>query len=127
MDLHPFSWLSREITSYPLGSEMEASMKPESTIGNENEARAAAPAPAPAPTPGAAAGQRGPERVFASASTVEEIADRYEKIQIRAYELFLQRGSRDGGDVMDWLDAEQELDAAQPEKSFRAGAGGTSN
>jgi len=100
-------------------------MKPESGIGSENEARAAAPAPAPAP--GAASGQRGPERAFALASTVEEIADRHEKIQVRAYELFLERGHRDGGDVMDWLDAEQELDAAQPEKSFRAGAGGKSN
>lgn len=32
-----------------------------------------------------------------------------EAIEARAYELFLERGGGDGGDVEDWLRAEQEL------------------
>jgi hypothetical protein len=32
-----------------------------------------------------------------------------EAIAIRAYELFLERGGQDGGDVEDWLRAEREL------------------
>ena len=98
-------------------------MKPESAIRNENETRAATPAPAP----GAVASQRAPEKVSAPSTTLgDERASRYEKIRVRAYDLFLERGSREGGDVVDWLDAEQEFDAA-PEKSYRAGAGGKSN
>jgi hypothetical protein len=32
-----------------------------------------------------------------------------ETVEARAYELFLERGGGDGGDVEDWLRAEQEL------------------
>jgi Protein of unknown function (DUF2934) len=32
-----------------------------------------------------------------------------EHIQARAYELYLEHGSRDGRDVEDWLAAEEEL------------------
>ncbi|MGB6431327.1 MAG: DUF2934 domain-containing protein [Candidatus Acidiferrales bacterium] len=32
-----------------------------------------------------------------------------EQIERRAYELYLQRGGQDGGDVNDWLVAEREL------------------
>lgn len=35
----------------------------------------------------------------------------FEQIQRRAYELFVARGASDGGDLADWLTAEQELTA----------------
>ncbi len=35
--------------------------------------------------------------------------DLQEKIRTRAYELFTQRGSSDGNDLSDWLQAESEL------------------
>jgi len=35
-----------------------------------------------------------------------------EEIARRAYELYLQRGGADGGDVADWITAEEELKAA---------------
>jgi hypothetical protein len=118
----PINWLSCERTSYLLGSEMEKLMKPESTIRNENEVRAAAPSSA------STVSQRGPETSSAPATSLgHERADRHEKIQVRAYELFLERGHRDGGDIIDWLDAEQEFDASPIEKSHRAVAGGKSN
>ena len=31
------------------------------------------------------------------------------EIEVRAYERYLERGSRPGGDVDDWLEAEREL------------------
>ena len=37
----------------------------------------------------------------------------FEQIQRRAYELFVARGGRHGGDLADWLTAEQQLTAAQ--------------
>ncbi len=124
MHFVPVNWLSREITSFLLDSEMEERMKPESAIRNENEVRAAAPAP----SMGVAGGHHGAENFPAPATTLgDERADWHEKIQARAYELFLERGTRDGGDITDWLDAEQELQAAQSEKSFRTAAGGKSN
>ncbi len=121
MDVVPVNWLSREFASFLLDSEMEEPVKPESAIRNENEVRAAAPAPS-------TGGHRGAQDFPAPATTLEnERADWHERIQARAYELFLERGSRDGGDITDWLDAEQELEAAQSGKSFRAAAGGKSN
>ena len=32
-----------------------------------------------------------------------------EDIALRAYELYLERGAADGGDVADWLEAERQL------------------
>jgi hypothetical protein len=37
-----------------------------------------------------------------------------EEIRIRAFTLYLQRGSNDGHDIDDWLEAERELVAATP-------------
>ena len=41
----PVNWLSREITSFLLDSEMEEPMKPERAIRDEKEVRTATPAP----------------------------------------------------------------------------------
>jgi len=38
-----------------------------------------------------------------------------EAIELRAYELYLQRGGGDGRDVEDWFEAEQELLGRQGE------------
>ena len=35
--------------------------------------------------------------------------ERQERIAKRAYELYLERGCREGCDVEDWVDAEQEI------------------
>ena len=35
----------------------------------------------------------------------------YERIARRAYELYLQRGQREGGELEDWVKAEQQLAA----------------
>jgi len=35
--------------------------------------------------------------------------DLHERIAIRAYELYAQRGWREGGALEDWLDAEREI------------------
>jgi hypothetical protein len=37
---------------------------------------------------------------------------RDEEIRRRAYEIYLERGGQDGGDLDDWLQAEHELKAA---------------
>ncbi|HKP01597.1 MAG TPA: DUF2934 domain-containing protein [Nitrospiraceae bacterium] len=37
------------------------------------------------------------------------IEDLHEQIAIRAYELYAQRGWREGGALEDWLDAEREV------------------
>jgi len=124
MQFVPVNWLSREFASFLVDSEMEESMKPENTIQNENEARAAAPAPSTGTTGGH---QRTENLTALSASREDERAGQHEKIQTRAYELFLERGSRAGGDINDWLDAEQEVQMAQSERSFRAASGGKSN
>lgn len=35
---------------------------------------------------------------------------RDEQIRCRAYEIYLERGGQDGGDLDDWLQAERELE-----------------
>lgn len=45
-----------------------------------------------------------------------------EAIEFRAYELFLQRGGNDGGELDDWLTAERELLSAKPARKIRAAA-----
>jgi len=37
------------------------------------------------------------------------IEDLHERIAIRAYELYAQRGWREGGALEDWMDAEREI------------------
>jgi Protein of unknown function (DUF2934) len=48
--------------------------------------------------------------------------DPHDRIAQRAYELYLARGGRDGGDFDDWLAAEREL-AASNGRSPRGDAG----
>jgi len=45
------------------------------------------------------------------AATAEQVTsdDLHEQIAKRAYELYLERGCRQGCDVEDWVDAEREL------------------
>jgi len=43
-----------------------------------------------------------------------------DKIEKRAYELYVERGGTDGFDVDDWLRAEQEVLSAQPAPTARA-------
>lgn len=33
----------------------------------------------------------------------------FEQIQLRAYEIFMARGAREGNDLSDWFEAEQQL------------------
>jgi hypothetical protein len=40
--------------------------------------------------------------------------DLHARITVRAYELYVERGYRDGGALEDWLDAEREVLAAMP-------------
>ena len=51
-------------------------------------------------------GRAGPGEAFASQQQLDDLRER---IAMRAYELYVQRGCRDGGSVEDWLDAEQEI------------------
>jgi hypothetical protein len=39
------------------------------------------------------------------------------EIQVRAYEIYLERGGTDGSDVEDWLQAERELQQSTTSKS----------
>lgn len=48
--------------------------------------------------------------------TTEPGADFQEKVRVRAYELFEQRGSEHGHDIEDWLQAELELIQQKTEK-----------
>ena len=41
-----------------------------------------------------------------------------EQIEVRAFEIYLERGGADGNDVQDWLQAESEL-LAEAEKANR--------
>jgi hypothetical protein len=45
---------------------------------------------------------------------------REEEIRLRAYEIYIERGERPGGDLDDWLRAEREL---EPALVLRAQAG----
>jgi hypothetical protein len=42
-------------------------------------------------------------------SKIEQALPTKEQIEVRAYELYLQRGGKDGQDLEDWLIAEKEL------------------
>ena len=39
-----------------------------------------------------------------------------EEIRLRAYEIYLERGSHPGNELDDWLQAEHELDGRAPQK-----------
>ena len=41
------------------------------------------------------------------------------RIRERAYEIYLQRGGEDGGELDDWLQAEQEILGAEPYRQAR--------
>lgn len=45
-----------------------------------------------------------------------------DQIEVRAYEIYLQRGGADGNDVQDWLQAESELLAGAEKNSPQARA-----
>ena len=42
-----------------------------------------------------------------------------EQIRLRAYQLYIERGNESGSEVDDWLQAEEELAAAQEERRKR--------
>jgi hypothetical protein len=44
-----------------------------------------------------------------------------EAVRLRAYEIYLRRANEPGNDVSDWLEAERELQANQPEISVPGG------
>ena len=46
-------------------------------------------------------------------STIEQALPTKEQIEARAFELYLQRGGKDGQDLEDWLIAEKELKQEQ--------------
>lgn len=48
------------------------------------------------------------------AKIVEKVQDLFDRVQKRAYELFLARGSNEGSDLDDWFKAERELVFAPP-------------
>jgi hypothetical protein len=41
----------------------------------------------------------------------------FEQIQMRAYEIYIQRGGQDGLDLEDWLQAEKELKTSRQNRS----------
>jgi hypothetical protein len=43
-------------------------------------------------------------------------APSFEEIRLRAYEIYLERGSLPGSELDDWLQAEHELDGRAPQK-----------
>ena len=43
-------------------------------------------------------------------NTVTADSPRHEKIRIRAYEIYMERGGEPGHDLDDWLQAERELE-----------------
>ncbi len=46
---------------------------------------------------------------LSSPDEVPKSAPAHERIAVRAYELYLERGATDGHDLEDWLDAEREF------------------
>ena len=55
--------------------------------------------------------------------TEQQSADRRAEVERRAYELYLERGCRDGQDLGDWLTAERELTEADHELAQAARQG----
>jgi hypothetical protein len=44
----------------------------------------------------------------------------YEEIKLRAYEIYLERGSLPGNELKDWLQAERELGRSAPQEGESA-------
>ena len=57
-----------------------------------------------------------PETEDVSQIETEEINDIQQRIQERAYELFVERGFEHGHDLEDWLQAEVEITATVDDK-----------
>jgi len=57
-----------------------------------------------------------PQSITQGGSTPE----RLEQIRMRAYELFEQRGRKDGHNLEDWLQAEAEVNQQQKDKTSAA-------
>jgi hypothetical protein len=57
---------------------------------------------------------KSPGKKPASGINLQPVED---KIRQRAYQLYLERGATDGGDVDDWLRAEQEVSRPAPRHS----------
>lgn len=51
-----------------------------------------------------------------SEGTSANHAPSLEEIRLRAYEIYLERGSRQGYELDDWLQAEYELDGRAPQE-----------
>jgi hypothetical protein len=58
-----------------------------------------------------------PSQSIAQAGSTPE---RLEQIRMRAYELFEQRGRKDGHNLEDWLQAEAEVNQQQKKKTSAA-------
>jgi hypothetical protein len=87
-----------------------ASVKPNKAKNDKPAAPAAKPA-APAPKPVVAAPAAKPV-VAAKPSVTKPVAKRepsQEEIQIRAYEIYVSEGCREGNDLDNWARAEREL------------------
>jgi len=50
-----------------------------------------------------------PATPYQPAESIDPAISRQQRIATRAYELYLDRGERPGGDLEDWLDAEREI------------------
>jgi Protein of unknown function (DUF2934) len=50
-------------------------------------------------------------------SDIEKVPTR-EEIELRAYEIYLERGGKDGNALEDWLTAEKELSASSQTDAF---------
>jgi len=49
-----------------------------------------------------------------SPSATPDDGTRFERVRQRAYELYVKRGARGGDEVLDWLEAERQIDAERP-------------
>jgi hypothetical protein len=59
-----------------------------------------------------------PEQPIAEAQAQGSLDSMHvERIRIRAYEVYLERGGEDGQDLDDWLQAERELTADQSDSA----------
>ena len=56
----------------------------------------------------------GEDRSFEDVRVELEAGPGYEEIQLRAYEIHIERGADHGKDLEDWLQAEAELKAKYP-------------
>jgi hypothetical protein len=61
-----------------------------------------------------------PKMTKSTTKRVAAVAPAKETVEYRAYELYLQRGGNGGGELDDWLTAEQELLAAKPARKSKA-------